>query len=108
DLDGTLLDTAPDIAHALNHALRLADRPLLTLDEVRPMIGGGARKLLAKALAGDRPDGGRVPADELEPLYAALLDHYRANIAVETRAFDGLERALDGLAARSVRLGVAT
>ena len=104
DLDGTLLDTAPDIAHALNHALQAAGRPALALDEVRPMIGGGAKKLLATALGG----GERVPAGELEPLYALLLDHYRANIAVETRAFDGLERALDELAARGIALGVAT
>ena len=104
DLDGTLLDTAPDIAHALNHALQVAGRQALSLDEVRPMIGGGAKKLLARALGG----GDRVPDDELEPLYAQLLDHYRAHIAVETRAYDGLERALDDLAARGIRLGVAT
>ncbi len=104
DLDGTLLDTAPDIALALNHALQTAGRPALPLDEVRPMIGGGAKKLLAKALGG----GDRVPSDELDPLYQVLLDHYRAHIAVETRAFDGLDRALDALAGRGIRLGVAT
>ncbi len=104
DLDGTLLDTAPDIAYALNHALMLAGRPALPLEEIRPMIGGGAKKLLAKALG----DGKRVPARELEPLYDQLLTHYRANIAVETRAFDGMERALDALAARGIKLGVAT
>ncbi len=104
DLDGTLLDTAPDIARALNHALQMAGRPALPLEDVRPMIGGGAKKLLARALGG----GARVPADELDPLYAELLDHYRANLAVETRAFDGMERALDDLAARGIRLGVAT
>ena len=104
DLDGTLLDTAPDIAHALNHALRAAGRPALPLDEVRPMIGGGAKKLLAKALG----QGARVPEDELAPLYRMLLDHYAAHIAVETRAYDGLERALDALAEQGVVLGVAT
>ena len=104
DLDGTLLDTAPDIALALNHALQVAGRPALSLEEVRPMIGGGAKKLLAVALGG----GDRVPADELDPLYRVLLDHYRTHIAVETRAYDGLEHALDALAARGIRLGVAT
>lgn len=104
DLDGTLLDTAPDIAHALNHALRAAGRPELSLDEVRPMIGGGAKTLLAKALGG----GSRVPKDELAPLYRLLLDHYAAHIAVETRAYDGLDRALDALAERGIALGVAT
>lgn len=106
DLDGTLLDTAPDIANALNHALREAGRPALPYAQVRPLIGGGAKKLLARALAGD--GGGRVDPDLLEPLYAVLLDHYAANIAVDTRKFEGMERALDALAGMGVSLGVAT
>ncbi|WP_230291939.1 HAD-IA family hydrolase [Croceicoccus sp. Ery5] len=104
DLDGTLLDTAPDIAHALNHALMLAGRPARSVGEVRQMIGGGMKRLLATALGGEDS----VPPDDLAALQQALLDHYRAHIAVETRAFDGMERALDTLAARGIALGVAT
>lgn len=106
DLDGTLLETAPDIAAALNHALKIAGRPALSYSEVRPMIGGGAKRLLARALAG--ADGGRVPGDVLDPLYTELLDHYRRNIAVETRPYDGLLSALDQLADAGIAVGVAT
>ena len=106
DLDGTLLETAPDIAGALNHALKFAGRPQLSYEEVRPMIGGGAKKLLARALAG--PDGGRVPSDVLDPLYTELLDYYSRNIAVETRPYDGLMRAMDQLADADIKLAVAT
>ncbi|MBA4049234.1 MAG: phosphoglycolate phosphatase, partial [Sphingomonas sp.] len=50
DLDGTLLDTSPDLAAAVNHALTLAGRPLLNADQVEPMIGGGAKEMLRQAL----------------------------------------------------------
>jgi len=106
DLDGTLFETAPDIAAALNHALRIAGLPQLDYQKIRPMIGGGAKRLLSRALAGD--SGKRVPSDVLDPLYAELLDYYRANIAVETRAFDGLLPALDKLADAGIALGVGT
>ncbi|WP_082835892.1 HAD-IA family hydrolase [Croceicoccus bisphenolivorans] len=106
DLDGTLLETAPDIAAALNHALKIAGLPTLGYEEVRPMIGGGAKRLLAKALAG--ADGARVPAETLDPLYDELLAHYRANIAVETKPYPGLLDALDKLADAGIALGVAT
>ncbi|AKM11499.1 phosphoglycolate phosphatase [Croceicoccus naphthovorans] len=106
DLDGTLLETAPDIANALNHALKLAGLPSFAFEEVRPMIGGGAKRLLVRALA-DR-HGSTVPDDVIDPLYAELLNHYAANIAVESFAFDGLLPALDALADQGITLGVAT
>lgn len=106
DLDGTLLETAPDIAAALNHALKLAGLPALSYAEVRPMIGGGAKRLLARALTGD--SGVRADPAVLEPLYAELLAHYGANIAVETKPFEGLLPALDRLADAGIALGVAT
>lgn len=106
DLDGTLLDTAPDIAAALNHALRIAGRPTLAYDDVRAMIGGGAKRLLARALAG--PGEERVAPATLDPLYDELLAHYAANIAVASRPFPGMLAALDRLADAGIKLGVAT
>ncbi|WP_239804960.1 HAD-IA family hydrolase [Croceicoccus hydrothermalis] len=110
DLDGTLLDTVPDIAGALNHALDHAGIAPLPLSEVRGMVGGGAKKLLARALSDHLgvAANGRVDPAMLDPLYDRLLDHYRRNICVDTRMFDGLEPALDDLARRGIRLGVAT
>lgn len=112
DLDGTLLETAPDIAAALNHALKIAGLPQLALNEVRPLIGGGAKRLLARALAdggmGTGADGKRVEDDVLDPLYRELLDHYGANVAVDSYAYDGMEAALDALAQQDIVLGVAT
>ena len=104
DLDGTLLDTSGDLAAAVNHALASVDRPLLSVEEVKPMIGGGARHMLAQGMA--RTGG----CDEalLDVLQGRLLAYYEANISVYTRPFPGALKALDELAAHGVTLGLMT
>jgi len=104
DLDGTLLDTAGDLAAAVDHALGLAGRPPVPPAEVRDLIGGGAKRMLERALALT----GGVPEDEFADLYRALLAFYTDNIAVHTRPFPGAEAALDALAERGVQLAVVT
>jgi len=105
DLDGTLLDTSGDLASALNHALALVGRPPVATSEVRALIGGGARAMLAKAL---RITGGALPDAEVDALHRDLVTHYAANIARETRPFPRCLAALDALAARGVALAVVT
>lgn len=109
DLDGTLLDTSGDLAAAVNHALASAGRPPLTVEQVKPMIGGGARHMLAQGLAvsGMAATDGCSEA-ELDVLHRRLLDHYEANICIETRPYPGALDALDALAASGVRLAVVT
>jgi len=104
DLDGTLLDTSGDLAAAVNHALASTGRPTLSVEQVKPMIGGGARHMLAQGMAAT----GGCDAAELELLHARLLDFYEANIAVHTRPFPGALAALDTLAAAGVKLAVVT
>lgn len=104
DLDGTLLDTSGDLAAAVNHALGSAGRPLLRVEEVKPMIGGGARHMLAQGMAAT---GGCTEA-ELDVLHRRLLDYYEANISVLTKPYPGALDALDRLAARGVRLTIVT
>lgn len=102
DLDGTLVDSAGDLAAAVNHALATAGRPPFPLDRIRPMIGGGARLMLQTAL---RESGGDERLDALLPV---LLAYYEANIAATTRPFPGVTAALDALAARGVTLAIVT
>ena len=104
DLDGTLLDTSGDLAAAVNHALASANRPLLTVEQVKPMIGGGARHMLAQGMAAT---GGCDDAT-LDVLHRRLLDYYEANIAVLTQPYPGTLDALDQLAARGARIAVVT
>jgi phosphoglycolate phosphatase len=104
DLDGTLLDTSASLTKAVNHALAQAGRPPLHIDEVRPMIGGGAKRMLEKGL---EASGGYGP-EEMKQLYPQLLAFYRDNISEGTVPYPGLIAALDRLAADGVRLGIVT
>ena len=104
DLDGTLLDTSRDLAAALNHALAIDGRPALDVAQVVPMIGGGARRMLAHGLAATC--GGSDAA--LDLLFPLLLDFYRDHIARFTLPYPGLIASLDALQARGVRLAVCT
>jgi phosphoglycolate phosphatase len=104
DLDGTLADTAPDLTTALNHALGRLGRPPVPAESVRHMVGHGARALLQKGLAAT----GDCSEALVETGFPLFLDYYEAHIADGTRAFDGLEAALDELADRGVRLAICT
>ncbi|TCD06326.1 phosphoglycolate phosphatase [Erythrobacteraceae bacterium CFH 75059] len=104
DLDGTLLDTHRDLGAAVNHALALGGFRPVPVEEVEGLIGGGAKRMLARALEGQ----GGVPADEFRRLYKALLAFYGAHAAVHTRPYPGVVETLDDLAARGIRMAVVT
>lgn len=104
DLDGTLLDTSGDLTAAVNHALAEAGRPLLTVEQVKPMIGGGAKHMLAQGMAAT----GGCSDEELHRLYKLLLAYYEANIANATRPFVGAMAALDQLEAMGVKVTIVT
>lgn len=104
DLDGTLLDTSGDLAAAVNHALGSIDRPELSIEQVKPMIGGGARHMLKQGLTAT----GGYDEPMLDALHAKLLAYYEANICVLTKPYPGVLDALDELAASGVTLGIVT
>jgi phosphoglycolate phosphatase len=104
DLDGTLVDTAGDLTAGLNHALSLAARAPLTVEQVRPMIGLGGRHMLEQGL---RATGG-VPGGDVERLFREFLRHYEAHIAVHSQPFPGLIAALDQLDSLGVKTAVVT
>ncbi len=105
DLDGTLIDSAPDLAAALNRLLAGEGRRELSLGEVVAMIGDGAPKLIERAFAatGDGVEGRR-----LEALRAAFLADYEANGAVLTRPYPGVVETLERLTGEGLRLGLCT
>lgn len=105
DLDGTLADTAADLLGAANTALGQAGLPLLDIVTDRQVAGRGGKSMIRASLAkaGFGPDDAR--ADEL---YAPLLTAYETRIAEETRLYDGVELALETLAADGWRLGICT
>jgi phosphoglycolate phosphatase len=105
DLDGTLIDTAPDLIATLNLILARDGLPAVPYDDARRMIGGGARGMIEKALAAEGRPGS--PAD-LDRMFGAFIEHYAAHIADRSRPFPGLEATLDGLAGAGHRLAVCT
>lgn len=105
DLDGTLVDTAPDLISALNHVLVAESLPPIPLKSARNMIGAGARKLIERGFEAE----GRIVGDtDMVRITADFIDYYAAHIAVDSKPFDGLDAALDALTARGCRLAVCT
>jgi phosphoglycolate phosphatase len=105
DLDGTLVDTAPDLIATLNFTLTQESLPTVPFETARPLIGGGARGLIERALATER----RVCSKpEVDRLYATFVAHYADHIADQSRPFPHLESVLDGLAEAGYRLAVCT
>ena len=105
DLDGTLVDTAPDLIAALNYVLAREGLSPLPLKSARNMIGAGARKMIERGL---EVEGVVMGADDLNRLMKDFVDYYAAHIADASRPFDGLEAALDELAAQGCRFAVCT
>lgn len=105
DLDGTLVDTAPDLIGTLNILLNDEGLPALPLDEARPFIGRGARWLIER---GFEAAGQHLHPARVQPLFDRFIAHYLDHIADESRPFPGCEAALDALRAAGAKLCVCT
>jgi phosphoglycolate phosphatase len=105
DLDGTLVDTAPDLINALNFVLGREGLAPVPLHSARNMIGAGARRLIERGL---EAEGRSVGPEEITRLTNDFIDYYAAHIADYSRPFEGLERALDDLEQRGYRFAVCT
>ena len=105
DLDGTLVDTAPDLIAALNHVLTREGLQPVPLKSARNMIGAGARRLIERGL---ELEGRTASVADITRLTGDFIDYYAAHIADASRPFDGLESALDDLTSRGYRVAVCT
>lgn len=105
DLDGTLVETAPDLIGALNYVLQREGMQPLPLASARNMIGGGARKLLERGL---EVDGRTISVAEIDRLTVDFIDYYAEHIADNSKPFDGLHATLDDLSAKGFRFAVCT
>lgn len=105
DLDGTLVDTAPDLIDTLNVILPREGLPPVPFETGRNLIGGGVKVTIERALAAQ---GRACPPAEIDRLYAAFIAHYADHLADRSRPFPDLESALDQLAGAGYRLAVCT
>jgi phosphoglycolate phosphatase len=105
DLDGTLIDTAPDLVDTLNHVLAQRGLPVVPFNTARRLIGGGAKIMIQRAL---NAAGRECSAVELDALHADFVTYYAAHIADRSRPFPQLEVTLDSLTAAGHRLAVCS
>ena len=102
DLDGTLIDTAPDMGAALNNLLIEEGLAPIPLQIIRPYVSQGALVLTRLGFSE------QVAESEIEPLRLRYLDHYRAIVADDSVLFDCFEEVLDRLEQRSIPWGIVT
>jgi phosphoglycolate phosphatase len=105
DLDGTLVDTAPDLIDALNFVLKREGLAPMPLHSARNLIGAGARKLIERGLD---VEGRAATVSDIDRMTKDFIDYYADHIAEGSRPFEGLESALDDLSSRGCRFAVCT
>lgn len=105
DLDGTLVDTAPDLVRALNESIAPFGLGPVPVADVRAMVGRGARALIERAFT---RAGAPLDPEVTESALAHFLQTYGDDIAAHSRPFEGVEATLDLLAASGARLSVCT
>ena len=105
DLDGTLVDTAPDLIAALNFVLEGEGLPPIPLHSARNMIGAGARKLIERGL---EREGRAAGVKDINRMTVDFVEYYAAHIADASRPFEGLEGALDELSSHGFRFAVCS
>lgn len=105
DLDGTLVDTAPDLVDATNHALAARGLPGVPEAGLRPWISFGARRMVVEALARHRQS---AEPEEIDELHGVFLSYYESNIANRSRPYEGVVDALETLSAEGAICAVCT
>jgi phosphoglycolate phosphatase len=105
DLDGTLVDTAPDLVATLNTIFAREGLPPVAYEAARNMVGGGARALIERGL---KAEGRALASEQVDHLVKDFITHYAEHIADRSQPFPGLTAALDALEAGGCRLAVCT
>ena len=105
DLDGTLVDTAPDLIQATNHVLQSIGRRPVSYAEFRGFVGHGAMNLIER---GTLATGVAVDSETLKRLHRNFLDYYGENISTHSKVFEGIPALLYHAKMRGLKMGVCT
>ncbi|AGH80822.1 phosphoglycolate phosphatase [Psychromonas sp. CNPT3] len=108
DLDGTLIDSAPDLALAINHMLVALKRDIFSQDIIRSWVGNGAQILVKRALLGKMDHSEDLDSALLEEAVSIFLDFYKNNLCVETVTYPHVRATLKILKAQGYRLAIVT
>lgn len=105
DLDGTLIDTAPDLVESLNHTIAARDLAPVSYEDLTHLVGQGARVMIQRAFA---LRGAPLADEEIPALLDRFIDHYQAGMPGKSRLYPGLIAALDRLKAAGYVLAICT
>ena len=110
DLDGTLVDTAPDLMHAHNHVMKKFGYPTKSTDEIRNLVGQGAGAMLGRSIWGQaKKEFGKVQDEEIKKeMVKDFVDFYGKNIVNESKLIDGVKDFLVWSKKKSISMGVCT
>ena len=105
DLDGTLIDSAPDVAEALNRTLNKVGRSRLPLETIRTFIGHGARNMIQESL---EATGDLISDCTIDDMVGHFLDFYKEEPTKLTKVYPGVYDVLNEFSTRNLRLGICT
>ena len=105
DLDGTLVDTAPDFKNSLNYMLSELNYPLISLEEIRNLVGYGARELIRRTAVSKNIEHDDAKLNEMLKIF---LLHYTHNIDDDSVLFNNVREVLEFLKSREIKLAVCT
>lgn len=107
-MDGTLVDSVPDLASALNHMLKSLDRDTFDVGTIRSWVGNGARTLVRRGLSGDSVAHDSVDPELFSTALNTFLDYYAQNLCVETLTYPNVLTTLQYLNEKGYRLAIIT
>ena len=110
DLDGTLVDTAPDLMKAHNHVMKKFGYKTKTTDEIRAIVGKGARALLGRSIWGEaKKEFGKIEDENVkDEMVKEFIDYYGKNIINESKLINGVEEFLKWCSSKKISMGVCT
>jgi len=110
DLDGTLVDTAPDLMKAHNHVMKKFGYKTKTTDEIRAIVGKGAKALLGRSIWGEaKKEFGKIEdVNVKDEMVKEFIDYYGKNIINESKLINGVEEFLKWCSSKKISMGVCT
>lgn len=108
DFDGTLIDSVPDLALAVNHTLKTLGRSVFDENTIRSWVGNGAQTLVKRALLGKSDISENVDEILFEKALKIFLDFYALNVCVQTKAYPNVVETMKSLKSKGYRLSIVT
>ena len=108
DLDGTLIDSAPDLAGAINHMLKSLNQDTFDIDIIHEWVGNGAQVLVKRALSGDKIIDENIDEDLFKKALDVFLEFYAQNLSVDTVTYPNVPQTLQTLKENGYRLAIVT